>query len=53
MIPDYASAKFYIRANTRDQLAELKPKFEQCFKASAVATGCQIKMTWGRLVEGT
>ncbi|CDS12180.1 hypothetical protein LRAMOSA04375 [Lichtheimia ramosa] len=51
VIPDYASAKFYIRANTRDQLAELKPKFEQCFKASAVATGCQIKMTWGRLVE--
>ncbi|KAI8059589.1 hypothetical protein BC940DRAFT_313474 [Gongronella butleri] len=46
VIPDYSSAKCYARAVTRDQLAELKPKMENCFKAAARATGCQYKMYW-------
>lgn len=46
MIPDYASASFYVRSVTRKQLAELKVKVENCFKAAALATGCQVKLTW-------
>ncbi|KAI9491888.1 hypothetical protein BDB00DRAFT_831063 [Zychaea mexicana] len=46
VIPDYASAKFLIRSVTRTQLAELKSKFENCFKAAAGATGCRLSMSW-------
>ncbi|CEI95746.1 hypothetical protein CU097_009653 [Rhizopus azygosporus] len=49
VIPAYASAKFYARSLTKNQLAELKPKIENCFKAAALATGCQIKLSWGPL----
>ena len=44
--PDYASAHFLARAVTRTQLAELKSKFDKCFEAAAVATGCQVKIKW-------
>lgn len=46
MIPGYASAHFYTRSVTRDQLKELKEKVEKCFKAAALATGCTYKITW-------
>ncbi|ORX48863.1 hypothetical protein DM01DRAFT_1326141 [Hesseltinella vesiculosa] len=46
VIPDFSSAKLYARALTRDQLAELKPKVENCFKGAAKSTGCQYKMYW-------
>lgn len=46
MIPDYASAQFFVRATTRNQLQDLKTKLENCFKAAALATGCQIKISW-------
>lgn len=46
MIPGYASAYFYTRSVTRDQLKELKEKVENCFKAAALATGCTYKITW-------
>ncbi|KAL1932944.1 hypothetical protein VTP01DRAFT_8622 [Rhizomucor pusillus] len=46
VIPDYAGARFYARALTRNRLAELKVKLENCFKAGAKATGCQLKLTW-------
>ncbi|RCH92705.1 hypothetical protein CU098_007000 [Rhizopus stolonifer] len=49
VIPAYASAKFYARSATKDQLAELKPKIENCFKAAALATGCEIKYGWAEL----
>lgn len=46
MIPGYASAYFYTRSVTRNQLTELKGKVENCFKAAALATGCTMKITW-------
>ncbi|KAI8137775.1 hypothetical protein BJV82DRAFT_633981 [Fennellomyces sp. T-0311] len=46
VIPDYASGKFYCRAVTHKELEELKVKVENCFKAAAGATGCQLKLTW-------
>ncbi|KAG1460007.1 hypothetical protein G6F46_006005 [Rhizopus delemar] len=39
VIPDYASAQFFVRATTRNQLQDLKIKLENCFKAAALATG--------------
>lgn len=49
IIPAYASAHFYARSQTRSQLNELKPRLEKCFKAAALATGCTIKLQWGKL----
>lgn len=46
VIPDYAAGRMYARAVTRKQLAELKVKVESCFKAAAIATGCQVKLSW-------
>lgn len=46
VIPGYASAYFYTRSVTRNQLTELKEKVENCFKAAALATGCTYKITW-------
>ncbi|CDH51189.1 aminoacylase 1-like protein 2 [Lichtheimia corymbifera JMRC:FSU:9682] len=46
VIPDYASCSFIARSLTKAQLAELKTKIENCLKAAAVATGCNIKIQW-------
>ncbi|KAI9492013.1 hypothetical protein BDB00DRAFT_766227 [Zychaea mexicana] len=46
VIPDYAAGRFYCRAVTRAQLREFKEKVENCFKAAAGATQCQLKLTW-------
>ncbi|CDS10946.1 hypothetical protein LRAMOSA03211 [Lichtheimia ramosa] len=46
VIPDYASCTFLARSVTKEQLAELKIKMENCIKAAAVATGCQVKLQW-------
>ncbi|KAG2201834.1 hypothetical protein INT47_004391 [Mucor saturninus] len=49
VIPAYASAHFYARSITRNQLNDLKPRVENCFKAAALATGCNYKLQWGKL----
>ncbi|ORZ03988.1 hypothetical protein BCR43DRAFT_484317 [Syncephalastrum racemosum] len=46
VIPDYASAQFLCRSLTRNQLVELKAKFENCVRAAAVATKAECKITW-------
>lgn len=43
IVPDYASAKFYVRATTKTYLDELVEKVKNCGKASAIATGCEVK----------
>ena len=30
-------------------MKDLKPRVDNCFKAAALATGCEIKMQWGKL----
>ncbi|KAI9481584.1 MAG: hypothetical protein EXX96DRAFT_567309 [Benjaminiella poitrasii] len=49
VIPDYTSAHFYARSLTRNQLKELKPRVENCFKAAAIASGCEIKIKWSSM----
>ena len=43
VVPDYASARFYLRALTRTTLNDVYAKFENIVKASALATGCTYK----------
>lgn len=43
VVPDYAKAKFYLRAEFAPTLDEVYEKFENIVKAAALATGCEYK----------
>lgn len=45
IVPDHTSGKWYIRAATLAELAELEPKVHRCFEAGALATGCTVEVT--------
>ena len=47
VVPAHTSAKYIIRSETLDQLAELRPKVYRCFEAGALATGAKIAITGG------
>ena len=40
IVPHETSGKWYIRARTLEELAELEPRVYKCFEAGALATGC-------------
>ncbi|KAI9278664.1 hypothetical protein BDA99DRAFT_567348 [Phascolomyces articulosus] len=46
VIPDYTSAFFFVRTTEYQQIGRLMHKMEECFKAAALATGCEVKWTW-------
>ncbi|KAI9499227.1 hypothetical protein BDB00DRAFT_224110 [Zychaea mexicana] len=46
VIPDYTSAFFFVRTTKYPQIGRLMHKMEECFKAAALATGCEVKWTW-------
>nr|WP_276938824.1 M20 family metallopeptidase [Helcococcus sueciensis] len=43
VVPDYAKALFYLRANYKPTLEELYTKFENIVKAASLATGAEYK----------
>jgi amidohydrolase len=45
IIPDYAAARFYVRALDLPYLEELNRRVVACFEAAAQATGCRAKVT--------
>ncbi|MFI2606625.1 amidohydrolase [Kitasatospora sp. NPDC018619] len=45
LIPDSASAEYEIRASAAEDLAELRSRVEDCFRAGALATGCEVELT--------
>jgi amidohydrolase len=45
IIPDYAAARFYVRALDLAYMDELFRRVVACFEAAAQATGCQVKVT--------
>ena len=45
VVPDYASARFYLRARFRPTLDELQEKFERIVQGAALATGAESKVT--------
>ncbi|MGB9029830.1 MAG: M20 family metallopeptidase [Acidobacteriaceae bacterium] len=47
VVPAHTSAKYIIRSETLDQLAELRPKIYRCFEAGGLATGAKVKITGG------
>jgi amidohydrolase len=47
IIPAHTAATYVIRAETLDQLAELRPKVYRCFEAGAIATGSRRELIGG------
>ncbi len=47
VVPAHTSARYIIRSETLDQLAELQPKVHRCFEAGGLATGAKIEITGG------
>ena len=43
VVPAHTSAKYIIRSETLDQLAELRPKVYRCFEAGGLATGAKVR----------
>jgi amidohydrolase len=44
VIPDYTEGRWYVRAESLDELAGLEPKIRRCFEAGALATGCELEI---------
>lgn len=44
-IPARTEGRWYVRAETLDQLAETEAKVWRCFQAGALATGCELDVT--------
>jgi amidohydrolase len=47
VVPAHTRAKYIIRSETLDQLAELRPKVYRCFEAGGLATGAKVEITGG------
>jgi amidohydrolase len=45
IIPEYASAEFYLRSLDKAYCYELLRRFQACCEGAAAATGCQVKVT--------
>ena len=47
VVPAHTAAKYIIRSESLDQLAELRPKVHRCFDAGALATGATVAIVGG------
>jgi amidohydrolase len=47
IIPAHTSAKYIVRAETLDELDEIRAKVLRCFEAGAVATGARLEIVGG------
>jgi len=41
-IPQRTEGRWYVRAETLEELARIEPRVARCFEAGAVATGCEL-----------
>lgn len=48
IIPAYTELEYYLRTPSRAELPLLKQKAEACFRAAAVATGCQVQTEYAK-----
>jgi metal-dependent amidase/aminoacylase/carboxypeptidase family protein len=46
IVPEHAEAHWYVRAGTRQRLAELKPRVLGCLEAGRLAAGCTMSHEW-------
>jgi amidohydrolase len=44
IVPEETIGRFMVRALTLDDLAVLRPRFEHCFEAGGLATGCSLEI---------
>jgi amidohydrolase len=44
IIPEATQGRWYVRAESLDELAALEPKIRRCFEAGALATGCELEI---------
>ncbi|MGA3225618.1 MAG: M20 family metallopeptidase [Acidobacteriaceae bacterium] len=47
VIPAHTAAKYIVRSETLDQLAELRPRVYRCFEAGGLATGAKVEIIGG------
>ncbi len=47
VVPAHTSARYIVRSETLEQLAELRPRVYRCFEAGALATGATLAITGG------
>jgi len=47
VIPAHTSARYIVRAQTLEELNELRPKVHRCFEAGALATGSKLEIVGG------
>ena len=45
VIPDRTEGRWYMRAQTLAELAEVESRVRACFEAGALATGCELRIT--------
>jgi len=43
-IPAHTEGRWYVRAETLEQLADVEPRVRRCFEAGALATGCELSV---------
>ncbi|XP_026885732.2 peptidase M20 domain-containing protein 2 [Electrophorus electricus] len=48
IIPDYSELEYYLRTPTHQDLATIKGKAEACFRAAAMATGCEVELQFAK-----
>jgi amidohydrolase len=44
-IPETARGRWYVRAESLAELADIEPRIWRCFEAGALATGCELDIT--------
>ena len=47
VVPAHTSARYIIRSQTLDELADLRPRVHRCFEAGALATGATVRIAGG------
>ncbi len=47
IIPAHTNARYIVRAQTLDELADIRHRVDRCFEAGAIATGATLEFTGG------
>lgn len=45
VIPERTEGRWYVRAPSLTELADVEPRVRNCFEAGALATGCELRIT--------
>ncbi|KAG9282441.1 peptidase M20 domain-containing protein 2 [Astyanax mexicanus] len=48
IIPDYTELEYYLRTPSHRDLATIRAKAEACFRAAAMATGCEVEVLFAK-----